>query len=203
MSSAICAAIPLQENAKRRAADSRPGGVVQKTCVGRKRREEQAHPLRRRVYLGAGRTAGRRGRRPLRRRVYPGAGRTAGRRGRRPGGCETGRSVVGAAALGRPRTWMKVGETGRRRRCPLRDGTEYRTRCESAGRRGRRPRRGGAKYQARCGNGGRGKPLPYGDGCTRVRDVQRDVEDAVPYGCETVRPRRRGRRPRRPGGISR
>ena len=33
---------------------------------------------------------------------------------------------------------------------------------------------------------GRGKPLPYGDGCTGVRDVQRDVEDAVPYGSETV-----------------
>ena len=27
---------------------------------------------------------------------------------------------------------------------------------------------------------------PYGDGRTRVRDVQRDVEDAVPYGSETV-----------------
>ncbi len=107
-----------------------------------------------------------------------------------PYGCETGRSVVGAAALGRPRTWMKVGETGRRRRRPLRDGTEYRTRCESAGHRGRRPLRDGAKSQARCGNGGRGKPLPYGDGRTRVRDVQRDVEYAVPYGV--VRNIRRG-----------
>ena len=29
-------------------------------------------------------------------------------------------------------------------------------------------------------DGGRGKPLPYGDGCTGVRDVQRDAEDAVP-----------------------
>ena len=31
-------------------------------------------------------------------------------------------SVVGAAALGRPRAWMKVGETGRRGRRPLRSG---------------------------------------------------------------------------------
>ena len=33
---------------------------------------------------------------------------------------------------------------------------------------------------------GRGKPLPYGYDRTGVRDVQQDVEDAVPYGSETV-----------------
>ena len=69
-------------------------------------------------------------------------------------------SVVGAAALGRLQTWRKAGETGRR---------------------GRRPPTGWRKKRAWCENRGRGKPLPYGNGGDWVRNVQRDVEDAVPY----------------------
>ena len=46
---------------------------------------------------------------------------------------------------------------------------------------------------------GRGKPLPYGNGGAWVRDVQRDVEDAVPYGMEqktgVVRKPREGQAP--------
>ena len=34
---------------------------------------------------------------------------------------------------------------------------------------------------------GRGKPLPYGDGYAWVRNVQRDVGDAVPYGVGAFR----------------
>ena len=51
---------------------------------------------------------------------------SAGRRGRRPLRVGAGPFVfvVGAAALGRPRTWMKVGETVRRGRRPLRDGAK-------------------------------------------------------------------------------
>ena len=54
--------------------------------------------------------------------TFPSRGRQAGRRGRRPlRDCERPFvSVVGAAALGRPRTWMNVGETGRRGRRTIR-----------------------------------------------------------------------------------
>ena len=114
---------------------ARRGGVwVQRRGAGAYRREGQAPPLRRRVYLGAERTAGRRGRRPLRvrdrgfavgaaalgrPRTWRMAGET-GRRGRRPLRVQDRGFAVGAAALGRPRTWRMAGETGRRGRRPLR-----------------------------------------------------------------------------------
>ena len=52
------------------------------------------------------------------------------------GGARPFVSIVGAAALGRPRTWRKAGETGRRGWRPLRDGYE----AVRFRRRGGRPR---------------------------------------------------------------
>ena len=68
---------------------------------------------------------------------------------------------VGAAARGRPRTWMKAGETGRRGRRPLRNSAKNRRGAQTAG---------GAS------------PSPTG-------------------GCEAVRFRRRGGRPRPPADV--
>ena len=107
--------------------DGPPGASAPtgRTGAGARLREGQAPPLRRRVYLDAERTAGRRGRRPLRGGAKPwvwvricGTSRTPS-----PTGAKPFVSVVGAAALGRPRTWRKAGETGRRGRRPLRRRT--------------------------------------------------------------------------------
>ena len=75
------------------------------------------------------------------------------------GGAKPFVSVVGAAALGRPRTWRKAGETGRRGRRPLRDGAKMGV--------VRKPREGQAPPLRRRTQVG---------GCPT-----RDVEDAVPY----------------------
>ena len=86
---------------------------------------------------------------------------SAGRRGRRPLRVRSrGVSVVGAAALGRPRTWRKAGETGRRGRRPLRRRTNV-GRNQHGTSRTPSPT-GRCEYRARVRICGRGKPLPYG-----------------------------------------
>ena len=53
----------------------------------------------------------------------------------------------------------------------------------TAGRRGRRPLRDGAKNGRGAETAGGASPSPTETGGAWVRNVQRDVEDAVPYGC--------------------
>ena len=78
------------------------------------------------------------------------------------GGARPFVSVVGAAALGRPRTWRKAGETGRRGRLPLRE-------ADGRG----------------CGIAGGASPSPTGADVRGAKPT-RDVEDAVPYGVVRI-----------------
>ena len=173
-----------------------PTGLCENAGVVRRPREGQAPPLRRRLRRGAEFTAGRRGRRPLR-------GRPTSPRSRLP-------FRVSDVGRGKP---LPYGADPRPCAAdyPFRASHAGTSRTPSPTEEGSDGRRygitGGASPSPttqthvsaqpipfRASDAGRGKPLPYGDGCAGVRNVQRDVEDAVPYGRVAIaRVRNRGR----------
>ena len=109
-------------------------------------------------------------------------------------------SIIGAAALGRPRTWRKAGETGRRGRRPLRDGAKNGRGAETAGGASPSPTETGVAGCGTC-SGTSGTPSPTGVDRTRPRNRGRLI--AAPTGTDAgwrvSNTGRRGRRPLRDG----
>ena len=148
-------------NVQRDVEDAVPYGMV-RTGAGTGLRAGQAPPLRRRICLGAERTAGRRGRRPLR----------------------------GRPTLTRSRLPFRVSDVGRGKPLPYGDGrTRCET---NTGRRDAVPYGMVRKCRRGAQTAGGASPAPTGgDGrfrASRARSapghgsLKRDVEDAVPCG---------------------
>ena len=114
------------------------------------------------------------------------------------GGARPFVSVVGAAAIGRPQTWRKAGETGRRGRRPLRDGAKNGRGAETAG--GASPSPTGADEPRRGVGGTSSAPVCALGHLPLKGKASGTSRTPSPTGLDRTRPRNRGRLIAAPAG---